>query len=84
MFIINKILEFLFALLSVIIPVFNIPNSFVNVIDTGIVLFISFLEGVSYFIDLNIWISCLTAMLVTDNMSLLFRIGQWVIKTIRG
>jgi hypothetical protein len=84
MFIINAILQMLFALLALIIPVLRLPDNFVSVIDTGIGLFITLLEGASYFIDLNIMIICLTTMLVIDNIGLIFRIGQWVLKLIRG
>lgn len=82
--VINKLLEFILSLFDVLIPTFSLPPSFVTALDSGLTLLITFIEGAAYFIPLDILIICLTAMLIADNFTLLIRVGQFVIKLIRG
>lgn len=82
--VIKTILMGIVGLLDVLLPALGVPDEFFMQLDAGITGFITILEGVSWFIPINILVMCFSVMLVVDNWSLIVRIGQWIIKTIRG
>lgn len=82
--IINTLLGFIINIISKVIPVFNLSPDFIEKLDDGIALFIKLLEGVSYFIPLDVFVLCFGVILMVDNFALMARIGQFIIKLIRG
>lgn len=84
MAVINKLLELILYLFDFLIPTFSLPDNFVTAIDSGLTLLITLIEGASYFVPLDILIICLSVMLLVDNFSLIIKIGQFVLKMIRG
>lgn len=81
---INEILTLIISLLDTLLPAMGVPDEFFIQLDTGLSSFISILEGVSWFIPLNLLVMCFTVMLIIDNWSLIVRIGQFILKLIRG
>jgi len=84
MSVINSLLKFILILLGKLLPVLNIPNSFISSIDGMVTFFIQILRTASFFVPLDILVMCLTVMFVVDNFALLSRIVQYVLKLIRG
>lgn len=84
MSIINAIVSLLASLLDKILPTLGISAEFIAKIDLAFSWFISLMQSASYFLPLDVFVICLGVMLVFDNWSLLFRVGQWVVKFIRG
>ncbi|WDV44502.1 hypothetical protein PV797_06805 [Clostridiaceae bacterium M8S5] len=84
MSIINTIVKWIISKLDKILPIFSLSENFLNGLDNAITFLIDLLEKANYFIPLDVFVLCLTAMLVVDNFALLMRLGQWVVKTIRG
>lgn len=82
--VINKLLELILNLFDLLIPTFSLPQNFVTAIDNGLTLLITLIEGAAYFIPLDILVVCLSVVLLVDNFSLLIKIGQFVLKMIRG
>lgn len=84
MLIINKIMEFIVSILDSMLPTLNLPPEFVTALDSGITVMIDLLEGASYFLPLDVFVVCMSAMLIADNFTLIIRLGQYVIELIRG
>jgi hypothetical protein len=81
---VNKLLEYLVIFLDKVLPILNLPDSFYTTLDTGMSSFIELLRMGAYFIPLDILVLCISVMLIVDNFALLTRIGQFLIKLIRG
>ena len=84
MIVLNKILTFLLSILDRVLPSLSVDQSFLTMIDGAISKFIGLIEGASWIVPLNVLVVCYGVMLIADNFTLLSRIGQWVIRTIRG
>lgn len=84
MSIINSIVGLLVGILNKVLPTLGINSDFINNIDLAFAWFGGLMQSANYFLPLNIMVICLTMMFVFDNWSLLFRVGQWVVKFIRG
>lgn len=72
------------ALLLGLLPTFNPDQGFLNLLDSGIALFIDIIEGVRWFLPLNVFVICLTVILAVDNWSLISRIIMYFVKIVRG
>ncbi|WP_446787969.1 hypothetical protein [Macellibacteroides fermentans] len=72
------------ALLIGLLPAFNPDQGFLNLLDSGIALFIDIIEGVRWFLPLNVFVICLTVILAVDNWSLISRIIMYFVKIVRG
>ncbi len=77
-------MTFIVGLLDSLLPTLNLPQDFIDSLDSGITVIIDLLEGANYFLPLDVLVVCFTAMLIADNFTLLMRIGQWVIELVRG
>lgn len=82
--IINAVLSFILGLLGRILPVLGFSTDFLSKLDNAISWFISLLQSASYFIPLDVFVVCMSVMLVFDNWALMFRVGQFIVKLIRG
>lgn len=84
MIIINKIISFIVSILDLILPTFDLSADFLAHVDFAIVTIINLLESANYFLPLDIFVVCFSVMLIVDNFALLTRIGQFIIKLVRG
>lgn len=84
MAVIKAILNVIVGLLDLLLPILGVPDAFFTQLDTGISSFISILESVSWFIPINTLVICFNVMIIADNWTLIVRLAQWIIKTIRG
>ena len=84
MVVINTIISFIISILGLVLPVLGVPDSFFNTVDTAFSSLISFFQIASFFVPLDILVTCLTIMLIVDNFALFMRIGRWIIDLIRG
>lgn len=82
--IIQKIIDFVLTVLDTVLPVLNIPPEFLLQIDQTITFLIDMLRTASYFLPLDTIMVCFSVMIVVDNFALAMRIGQWIVRTIRG
>jgi len=82
--IINGIIKVLVSALDFLLPKLNLSPAFISGLDNAITLFIGILKTASFFVPLDVLVICITAMLVVDNFAILTRIGQFILKMIRG
>lgn len=82
--IINKVLEFIISILDSILPTLNLSPKFLIMLDSAITTIISILEKANYFLPLDVMVVCFSVMTIADNFTLFIRIGQWIIRTVRG
>lgn len=82
--IINNLLTFLLSLLDKLLPALNVDSAFLNMLDNAISVVLGFYYTASWFVPLDVAVACYTVMLVVDNWSFLLRIGQSILKLIRG
>lgn len=82
--IVNYLLRFIVGLVNKLLPIFNLPTSMVESIDSAFTVIIDIINLAAYFLPVNTMVTCLSAILIFDNWKLIFRIGQWIIKLIRG
>lgn len=82
--IVNTLLNWIVNLISSLLPIFNLPEEFVNGLDLAISQFIDIVNAAGYFIPLGTLSMCIMIIILFDNFSLLFRLGQWIIELIRG
>jgi len=84
MSVINKILSFLITVLDRILPALNLSQEFIDGFDNFITWLIGLYASASFFIPLDIFVICMTALLLVDGFALGMRVGQFVLKLIRG
>lgn len=84
MTIINTIVSYILSLLDALLPSLGVSSDFMTALDTALAFVINLVVGANWFIDLNILVMCFATMTLVDNWSLLMRIGQWIIRTVRG
>lgn len=84
MFIIEGLINIILGILNLLLPAFGLSNDFLVSIDVMFSMFIDILMTAGFFIDFNIFVTCIFAMIAVDNYILLVRIGQWVLNIIRG
>lgn len=82
--IINSLMLFIISILDKLLPKLSLSNEFYSNVDNVLFLLINIIESVGYFIPLDIFVLCLTTMLIVDNFALFTRVGMLVIKLIRG
>lgn len=82
--IINTVLGWILGLLNSLLPVFNVNPQFWSGLDNAVSTIITIINSAGYFVPLNTLVLCFTVILIFDNFNLLMRVGQWVIKLIRG
>lgn len=81
---VNAILQEIIGFIDSVLPVFGLPNEFLIMLDSAFCIFVDLIQGAGYFLPLDVFMLCMTAMLLVDNFAILMRVGQWVIRTIRG
>ncbi|MCX7746585.1 MAG: hypothetical protein N2645_06825 [Clostridia bacterium] len=84
MFIINTILRFLITILDKLLPSIGLTDDFMAKLDSAISTIMELINSVAFFIPIDIFVLCLTTVLIVDNSALIMRIGQWILKLIRG
>jgi len=82
--IVNSIMAFILNCLDSVLPALGLSEEFMTALDNGLTIIIGLLESANYFLPLDILVICLTTMLLVDNFTLIMRIGQWFIRTLRG
>lgn len=82
--IINTLLKFIIKIISWILPVFKFSDEFIQGLDLAISQFVDILNAAGYFIPLDTLSMCFLIIIIFDNFSILFRLGQWIIGLIRG
>lgn len=80
----SAILNFLLSILNKVIPVLNLPDGFISSFDNSLAFVITLIKGACFFIPLDIFGLCFTTMFIADNFALFARLGQFIIKLIRG
>ncbi len=81
---INWILERIVGLLDALLPAIGLSPEFLANVDSAMTIIIDLLNTAGYFIPLDVLLMCFMVMIAVDNATLLLRLGQWVIKLIRG
>lgn len=81
---INWVLSIIVKLINSLLPVFGLPVEFTDIIDGALTIIIDLINGAAYFLPIDVMLVCWSVLLLMDSWILLFRIGQWVIKLIRG
>ncbi|QUI24853.1 hypothetical protein HZI73_22245 [Vallitalea pronyensis] len=84
MFLVEGLINLILGILNVLLPVFGLSDDFLTSLDMLFSKFIDLLMTVGFFIDFNIFVSCILVMIAVDNYILLFRVGQWIIGIVRG
>lgn len=82
--IINTIMAILISLLDTLLPALGVPDSFFVTADTAFASFVTIIQGASFFVPLDIMVVCFGIMLLADNFALILRVGQFILKLIRG
>lgn len=82
--IINYLLKIVISLINSMLPVFNLPGDFLSKIDGALIIIIDLINGAAYFLPVTTLITCFTTILIFDNWKFVFRVGQWIIRLIRG
>lgn len=82
--IINSILAAIVGLLDKLLPSIGIPPEFLSKVDEAISWIIGIVQGAGYIIPLDTFVLCMLSMFVVDNWTLVFRVGQWILKIVRG
>ena len=82
--IINSLLQGILSVLGTALPALGVPDSFFTSLDSAVSMFITFLQGASWFVDLNIFLLCLSVIIIVDNFSFIVRVITYVLKLIRG
>lgn len=82
--VINFLMEKIVGFIDSILPSMGFSTEFLSGLDNALSTLIGLVQGAGYFIPLNVVAICFGAMLVVDNFALLSRVGQFVIKLIRG
>jgi len=77
-------LSFILSFIGKILPVFGFSESFLGFLDSAISFMISLLQTSSFFLPLDVLMGCLIVILAFDNWTLMFRLGQFIIKLVRG
>lgn len=72
------------ALMIGLVPAYSPDQGFLNMLDSSFVFFIDILDGVRWFLPLNVFVICLTVILAVDNWSLISRIVMYFIEIVRG
>lgn len=84
MFLVEGLINLILGVLNVLLPVFGLSDEFLVSLDMLFSKFIDLLMTVGFFIDFNIFVSCILVMIAVDNYVILFRVGQWIIGIVRG
>lgn len=84
MIIINTLIKIVVGILNRLLPALGVPNSFFVQVDGAVSGIISILQTASWFIPLDILVVCFGIMILADNFSILARIAQWIVRTVRG
>lgn len=84
MAVINALMKFILTILDRLLPALGVPDSFFNACDSAFSMFVNIVRTASFFVPLDIMVTCLVVMSIVDNFALISRIGQWTIKLIRG
>lgn len=82
--ILNNLILFVLNSLDSILPALGVPDSFFTQADSAALMFIQILQGASFFVPLDVLLSCFTVMIIADNFALIMRVVQFVIKVVRG
>lgn len=82
--IVNSILGFIVSVLDTVLPALGVPDEFFLMADSAISTLIGIIQVASFFIPLDIFVLCFTVMLIVDNFAILMRIGQFILKLVRG
>ncbi len=80
----NTIMSFLIEILDYVLPALNIPTEYMVWLDRAIYFFIGLLEDASFFIPIDVFVLCLTTMLIMDMFVFMFRLGVLIIGWVRG
>lgn len=81
---VNALLSSVIGFLDKFLPVLGFSPQFMSSLDNALSTIIGIIQGAGYFLPLDIMVLCFSAMLIVDNFALLTRVGQFVIKLIRG
>ncbi|HEY5589337.1 MAG TPA: hypothetical protein VIK86_10355 [Candidatus Paceibacterota bacterium] len=81
---INGLLSTVTVLLSFILPVFGVSDSFFVSADNAMASFITIIEGANWFVPLDTLVICFSAMVIVDNFAFLTKVALWVAKLVRG
>lgn len=82
--IIESIVKFLINLLNKLLPKIGISDGFFETADSVMSAFITIVEWAGWFLPLDLFLLCMTTILIVDNFALLSRVVQWIIRLIRG
>lgn len=74
----------LVSLLLLILPSLTVGTQFFTLLDSGIALFIRFLDVGRWFVPLDVFVVCLGVIFVIDHWGLIMRIVQYIVDLIRG
>lgn len=80
----ENILMTIVLFLDLILPVFNLSTEFISKLDSAISMMIGFIQGASYFLPLDVFVICLSTMILIDNFTLITRLLKWVVGLVRG
>lgn len=84
MFLIEALLNLILGALNLLLPVFGLSDEFLVALDSMFSTFIDLLMNVGFFIDFNVFVTCILAIIAVDNYVLLIRVGQWIFNIVRG
>ncbi len=82
--VVTTLIDWVVNTLDTILPKLNLNSSFLNTLDRSISFFIDIIQFVGYFFPIDVFCICLATMLIIDNFALFMRIGQWIIRLVRG
>lgn len=80
----SDMLVFILAFLDEVLPAYEMSPTFVTNLDNTFTFVISMLDGASYFIPLDIFVTCFFTLLSIDMFALTYRIAMKVVSLIRG
>lgn len=81
---INKLLEVVMTAFSALLSPLSLPEEFTGFIDKAFSFLIDMLTTASWFLPLNVIVTCFLVIIAVDNFALISRIVRWIIATIRG
>lgn len=84
MFLVEGLINLILGALNLLLPAFGLSDEFLSALDSMFSMFIDLLMTVGFFIDFNVFVTCIMVMIAVDNYVLVFRVGQWIFNIVRG